>query len=125
MRGVKRKNGEDWKKYAIFCLLLILLAVLGNSTRKVYNKKAETEKALLRMQEETLELEDRKEILEANLKRIQTDEGMEFEIRKKFNVARAGEGIAIIVEEKSTSPDSTTSLSFWQKFKNFFINVFR
>lgn len=81
--------------------------------------------ALARMQEENKELEDRKKILEENLSRIQTDEGLEFEIRKKFNVARAGESVAIIVDEESTPSDSAISPSFWQKFKNFFINIFR
>ena len=125
MRGIKRKNEGDWKKYALFCLLLLLLVVLSNSTRKVYNKKVETEKALARMQQESRELEERKKILEENLNRIQTDEGMEFEIRKKFNVARAGESVAIIVEEEATTTPPNTSPSFWQKFKSFLSGIFR
>lgn len=125
MRGVKRKNEDDWKKYAVFCLLLLLLVVLSNSTRKVYNKKVETEKVLARMQEESGQLEERKKILEENLSRIQTDEGLEFEIRKKFNVARAGESVAIIVEEESTTTTSDVSPSLWQKFKNFLSGIFR
>ena len=119
------KNEDDWKKYAVFCLLLLLLVVLSNSTRKVYNKKVETEKVLARMQEESGQLEERKKILEENLSRIQTDEGLEFEIRKKFNVARAGESVAIIVEEESTTTASDVSPSLWQKFKNFLSGIFR
>ncbi len=125
MRGVKRKNEGDWKKYGTFFLLLTLLIVLSNSARKVYNKKVEAENALARMHEDDRELGERKKILETNLQRIQTNEGLEFEIRKKFNVARVGEAVAIIVDEGSTSQDSAISTSFWQKFKNFFINIFK
>lgn len=125
MRGVKRKNEGTWKKYAVFLFLLLVFGVLINSTRKVYNKKVEAENALSRMQQEIGDLEERKEILEENIKRVETDEGLEFEIRKKFNVARVGEGVAIIVEEESTTTTPNPSPSLWQKFKNFLSGIFR
>lgn len=125
MRGLKRKKEGRWKRYAMFCLFLVLVIFLGNSTRKVYNKKVEAEKTLLNMQNEVRELKEKKVMIEANLDKIKTNEGMEFEIRKKFNVGRAGENVVIIVQEEATTTVSDIPISPWQKFKDFFANIFR
>src|SRR3989344_3044414 len=124
MRGIKTKENGRWKRVAIFVALLLLFGVLSNSVYKVYQKKKEVEKALAQMQAEKLELENRNNFLEDSLEKLKTKEGIEFEIRKKLNVAEAGEGVAIIVEEESTTSAPSAKISPWQKFKNFFTGLF-
>ena len=81
------------------------------------------EKALAQMQAEKLELENRNNFLEDSLEKLKTKEGVEFEIRKKLNVAEAGESVAIIVEEESIEVTPKLKISFWQKVKDFFKNI--
>ena len=123
MRGIKTKENGRWKRVAIFVALLLLFGVLSNSVYKVYQKKKEVEKALAQMQAEKLELENRNNFLEDSLEKLKTKEGVEFEIRKKLNVAEAGGRGAIIVEEESIEVTPKLKISFWQKVKDFFKNI--
>lgn len=124
MRGVNKKGNSALKRLFVFVFLFSLLIILGNSTRKVYNKNKDAEKALVRMEQEIQELNDRKQELKNAQERLKTQEGIEYEIRKKFSVARAGEQVAIIVDDTSTSTDSAQTPSSWQKIKDFFSNIF-
>lgn len=80
--------------------------------------------AVKKMEQEIEELKARQAELLAFQKRLQTEEGIEYELRKKFGVARPGESVAIIVEENSTSTTTTTDSDPWQKIKNFFTSLF-
>lgn len=120
MRGIKNKDSGKWKKIAIFLGLLIVLGFLLNSVGKVYRKKENAEEVLARMQKEQFELQERSRELEETLSRLETEEGLEYEIRKRFNVAGAGESVAIIVEEEAATSSPKTEKSFWQKIKGFF-----
>lgn len=125
MRGVKTKENSKWKRLSIGLVLLVVLAFLLNSVSKVYNKKEEAQKVLSRMEEEKAKLEKRSQFLKESLAKLQTRGGLDFEIRRKLNVAEVGESVAIIVEEENSTTPPTPSASFWQKFKNFFIEWFK
>ncbi|MFA6405764.1 MAG: hypothetical protein WCW46_03410 [Candidatus Paceibacterota bacterium] len=125
MRGIKKKEEGNWKKWVSFLFFLFLLVVLVNSVRGVYQKKKSAEEILVRMEKETSDLKNRDQYLKASIERMATKEGLEFEMRKKLNVAQAGEGVAIIVENGDSSTTTDTQISAWQKFKNFWIGIFR
>lgn len=124
MRGVNKRGNSAWKRLLVFVFLFLLLVILSNSTRKVYNKNKEAEKALVRMEQEISQLEDRQAELKESEQRLKTQEGIEYEIRKKFSVARDGEQVAIIVDDTSTSTKAAETESSWQKIKTFFSNIF-
>jgi cell division protein FtsB len=120
MKGIKRKEDGRRKRLAVFFGLLVLLGLLLNSLDKVYQKKKEAEKALSRMEEQKAELRNRSEELQNTLSRLQTKEGLDLEIRKRFNVAAAGEQVAIIVEPETTTPPETRQKTWWQKVISLF-----
>jgi cell division protein FtsB len=124
MRGVKTSRGGGWKRAGAFLVLLIVFGVLLNSVRNVYKKKVGAEKALSQVQSEIKDLEDRQKFLTESLARLDTQEGLKFEIRKKLNVAEAGESVAIVVDEETSSSTPPSSISSWQKLKNFFTGLF-
>lgn len=124
MRGLKRRGGDQYKKLALFTGLFILLILLGNSTRRVYNKKEEAGLALVRMEQEIGDLEERESELRSEQAKLKTDEGIDFELRKKFNIAREGEGVAIIVDESPGQDEQSDSATRWQKIKSFFGSLF-
>lgn len=125
LKGIKNRENEKWKKIAICLALVLVLGLLINSVSKVYKKKKEAERALVRMENQAAELKERDEFLRDSLEKLSTEEGIEFEIRKKLNVAEVGESVAIIVEEKLATSTPTAKISPWQKFKNFFTDIFK
>lgn len=105
--------------------LLILLLVLSNSARNVYKKKKSAEETLVRIEREAEELKSRDAFLKKSIERITTQEGLEFEIRKKLNVAEIGESVAIIVDQGSSTVADNSQTSAWQKFRNFWVKLFK
>jgi cell division protein FtsB len=124
MRGIKTKESGKWKRICVFCVLLVVFGVLLNSARKVYEKKTEAQAMLSRMEKEFADLKNRQEFLASSLQKLGTADGIAFEMRKKLNVAGAGESVAIIVDQSKPASTPPAPLSSWQKFKNFFVELF-
>jgi cell division protein FtsB len=125
MRGIKSKESGKWKRLAVFLILLLVFGVLLNSVRKVYQKKQAVQEVLARMEKEMFNLENRDKYLKDSLQKLTTQEGIELEIRKKLNVAQAGESIAIIVDEEQPAAATNTKISTWQKIKDFFTELLK
>jgi hypothetical protein len=125
MRGVKSREVNKFRRIAIFFVLLIIFIVLVNSVFRVYKKKKGAEEVLIKMQEEMILLEQREKNLGASLARLETDEGLEFELRKKLNVASEGESVAIIVTEEVEDKDVVPEKSSFQKIKERFKQLFK
>jgi cell division protein FtsB len=125
MRGLKNRGEHIGKRVTIFFVLVLILCALTNSVYKVYSKRVEAQKTLARMQDEIKAMEEREGQLAASLKRLETDEGMALEMRKKLNVAEAGESVAIIVDDNKSVSVPVAQTSPWQKFKNFVVDLFK
>ena len=63
-------------------------------------------------------LEDRKNMLQANLASLATDRGRDTVIRTTFGVAKPGEEIIVVVPPAEVVP--TTTPSWWQKILEWF-----
>ncbi|MCX6786792.1 MAG: hypothetical protein NTU85_03210 [Candidatus Kaiserbacteria bacterium] len=63
-------------------------------------------------------LEERKQMLEANLSALETERGQDAAIRTTFGVARPGEEVIVVVPPAIVVP--TTTSSWWQKILNWF-----
>lgn len=124
MRGIKTKQSGKWRRVALFYLLVLVLVMLLNSLFNVYEKKKGAEEALVKMGDDLKELGEREKYLEGYLDRLSTKEGVEFEVRKKFNVAEAGESVAIIVEEEVAPNDTEAKETRWQRFRGFWSGLF-
>ncbi len=125
MRGVKTRALEKWKRLGIFLLLLLTVLVLINSVRKVYNKKENAEEALVKMNKELQELEKRNNDLQDLQAKLNSGEGLEFELRKKFNVAKVGENIAIIIDQDKLPENNFFPGSIRQRIKDFWNFLFK
>jgi cell division protein FtsB len=65
-------------------------------------------------------LEDRRESLESEVKYLSNERGIEAEMRRQFDIAREGEQVVIILEDKEksaplTSQEATTTRA-WYRF---------
>lgn len=124
MRGIKTKQSGKWRRVVLFYFLAVVLIMLLNSLFNVYEKKKGAEEALVKMQADLQELGEREEHLDSYLNRLSTQEGVEFEVKRKFNVAEAGESVAIIVDEQTNPQDSEAPQTKWQRFKGFWGGLF-
>ncbi len=124
MRGIKTKQSGKWRRVALFYLLVIFLVMLLNSLFNVYEKKKGAEDALVKMEGDLKELGEREKYLGGYLDRLSTQEGVEFEVKRKFNVAEAGESVAIIIDEQTNPQDNEAPKTKWQRFKGFWSGLF-
>lgn len=98
----QRLQKKMFSKTALVVLFVILIAV-GQGTYKVYQKKNDSQQSLDRVLKQKQELEARTEKLKIDDARLRTPEGVEAEIRSKFDVSKQDEGVVVIVEKASTT----------------------
>ena len=96
-------------------VLAVVCVFLGRGAWRIYGKNELAEnskKATLRALDE---LKQRERDAEANLSKINTAEGVEEEIRAALPVAKEGEHVITILEEKAGADEATSSqkAGFW------------
>lgn len=96
-------------------LLLILVIVAARPVWRIFRRAQAVSGERQEVLAQVAELEARKAFLEREVARLQTDRGVEGEIRKKFSVAREGEKVITVVPEVVASSTVATSTSWWQK----------
>lgn len=124
MRGVKTKNSGRWKQMSLSLFLFLLFLLALNSVYGVYQKKKNAKEFLARMNEEARVLVEREAFLNNELQKLETEEGLKFEIKKKLNVAEVGESVAIIVPEPLSTSTKLSEPSSLEQLKAFLKNLF-
>ena len=74
---------------------------------------------------ESEKLEAKQKLLEGEIGQLQTERGMEEEIRKKFRVVKEGESVIIVVDDKENSATALNAASSSRSFFGKILNVFR
>jgi uncharacterized small protein (DUF1192 family) len=104
--------------------LFVVVGFLGNSVFGVYKKEKETGDRLNQRALYLDDLNERGEALESEIDRLSSERGLEEELRGKFEVAREGEEVIVIVnapaseketfiEEKGVLDNFIEVLIFW------------
>ena len=103
----------------VLILLALLVGLLARSTLRVYRNeelaRAKRNEAVLAEQA----LLSQKAALEERLARLNTPRGVEEAIRTKFQMARPGEELLVIVDERSTTT-ATSTPSWWKRIWKIF-----
>ena len=119
--GQKRKVKSVIYHKATLIILFALVLIVLHSTWVVYNKKKISQEMKGTSLENVQALRDRDIDISSKIERLKTDQGIEEEIRAKFNVAKVNEAVVVVVESSDSSLSSTSqNTSFWQKVKNLF-----
>jgi len=108
-----------YSKPALVLLGIIMLAFVYS----VYGAiQKERETRVVREQRESVlnELHEREEVLQKEIDRLNTEKGVESEIRSKFEVAKEGEEVIVIVEAPEEEEEFIP-----QEEKGFFKKLFR
>jgi len=103
MREFKRKRKIRQYLYSrlALCILLVLTLLMAKAAWSVYSKERDSRVSMSRAQMELAALEARHEQLSRSIERLKTEQGVEAEIREQFQVAKPGERMVVVVEEKS------------------------
>lgn len=92
----------------------------------VWQKQKESEAKLAETEAALVAAQNRQTTLTANIDRLNTQEGMEHEIRERFSVKKPGEDVILVVEpEQATTGEAFESKSTWSKISAWFAGFFK
>ncbi|MCH7529686.1 septum formation initiator family protein [Patescibacteria group bacterium] len=110
----KRKLKQILYSKLTLAVLFIIVLFLASTVLSVYQKEKSTRVAKELQEMEFDELSGREAVLRAEIDRLNSNRGIEEEIRSKFEVGREGERIIII-----TNPVDTTETENRNKTRGF------
>jgi len=109
---------------AAFLVLLIVTILLVRGVWGVFEKERESSLALIKARESLAAADSREQELSTNIERLKTPQGLEREIRDRFSVAKSGEEIILIVDQKKEVELETDTRTVWEKIGDWFGEVF-
>ncbi len=107
----------------VLIFLFILLVLVIDGTWKIYQKERESRANLARVENQLTTLKERSGNLSSDVTRLKTEQGMEEEIRSKYEVSKPGEQLLVIVDKDAaatTSPPQNLWEHWWSSFTNLF-----
>ncbi|KKP86964.1 MAG: hypothetical protein UR90_C0016G0001 [Parcubacteria group bacterium GW2011_GWC1_35_8] len=98
----------------VFIFAWGVVGFMGKMQSTIENRKIAEEKVL--------ELQKEKDKLSTGISKLKTDSGVEESIREKFGLAKDGEGVIIVVEDKNSAkvPAEANTGGFFSFFTNWF-----
>lgn len=103
----------------VFFVIMLIPGVYG-----IYKKVGESSKDRITAERELADLVKREGMLEEKVNRGNTDRGLEEQIREKFNVAKEGESVIVLVEKpvvaSTTQNEANVFKAVWQRLKKAF-----
>lgn len=117
LQVLKRKNNKKLYKLLLLFFLVFAVFFLIKPTWNIWRKKVNSDLDLKEANNRFESLKEREGVLNAELKRIESQIGQEEEIVRKFDVVREGEELAVILEAEE--PEITE-----EPEKGFFAGIF-
>ena len=124
MRTFQEKN--KWRKVMeskpMLILFGIVLLAFAYSVFGLVNKASDSMKNKDLVKERVVQLQKEKEKLTKDIEKLNTDKGKEEAVREKFGMAKDGEEMIVVVDDKDTVeiPKEGQSTGFFSFFKNLF-----
>ncbi|HEY0220752.1 MAG TPA: septum formation initiator family protein [Candidatus Paceibacterota bacterium] len=117
----KRKlRGVIYNKFSLIGLGLLVVFFI-HSTWGVYQKKEESKRLVETSEENLNKLREREKDISSKINYLDTQDGLEEEIRSKFSVAKENESMVVVVQgNEKVATTTSEKMTFWQKIKNFF-----
>lgn len=127
MKSFQHKRGFrniiQSKPVLVFLVIVVVIFIFGvfsfmGKMRVVIENKEIVENKVL-------ELENKKEQLSSDIERLKSQDGIEKSIREKFGLAKEGEGLIVIVEDKNEQKVTDTPSRGFFSFLFFWENWFK
>ncbi len=118
----KRKFNKFLYSKVTLVILFILVIILAKATYSIYQKYKISSDSYAVVKKDYDSLKDRNNMLNSEINRLKTDTGIEEEIRSKFNVAKPGETVVVVINGSSSTStdDNTQNKGFWANFLSIF-----
>ncbi len=122
---LRPREVSPWKKllfsYPTLFLLILLVALLFRSVYLAYLRERATAKLLSERRNELNQVETRVAAVAERVRQLNTPRGVEEEVRSRFQVAKPGEKVIVIVDQDATSTAASADTArFWSRVKKFF-----
>ena len=117
---VKKRNVV--LRRTLLVVLIVFIGIAGKATWNVYEKERDTRERLLRVELEHERLIEEKEFLDADIVRLESDVGIEEEIRDIYGFGREGEQVIIVVQDESEVVEGNEDKKgIWSRLKDLFV----
>lgn len=98
--------------------LLILVAIALRGAWGVYKKSQESRELKIEAEATLSDLESREKELRADISALKSDRGVEAELRERYDLAKEGENVVVIVDPPAPPPEPKPNA--FQRFKSWF-----
>lgn len=110
---------RTWFQSPIIAVILVLLVVWGGvAVVRAYLKQREAVSNRNDSVRELRDAEQKQQELSTKIENLSTDRGMETEVRNRYRVAKPGEQLVIVVDNKGQGEEVPRD-SFWRKLRLF------
>ena len=119
----KKMRRMVYSKVSVVVLLLVTLLLLKGGV-SMYQKEKQSRQNMIEVEKKLANAKLRQAELENNLNRLNSPDGVENEIRTKYNVKKAGEEVVLVVESQATSTTTVREKGFWSKISDWISGIF-
>lgn len=117
--GKKKKITDYIYTKPVIAVLFIVVVLLGRSVYARYMVERDMLQRRHVVEQEQIELRQRKEAMQEKVEYLEGDRGIEEEVRKRFDVAKEGEQVVILLgEDKEEEVEATEEVASkkWYQF---------
>ena len=107
----------------VLILLGVVILVFAWSVLGFWNQMRETGRNKQIVENKVIEMKEQKEKLVSDIESLKTEEGKEKFFRENYGLAKEGENVIVVVEDKT--PPAPAKTSFSDGFFSFFKNIFK
>lgn len=126
MREFQEKQKIRKRIYSKTTLLVLFIVMLfiAKGVWSIYGKERASHREVERLESQQKELQQRLDTVSANNEKLKTREGVEAEIRAKFDVVKADEGVIVVVDQELPMPEEEKK-GFMKRFWDSVTGVFK
>ena len=117
----KKSSSRKWQIFyspLTFIVFSVIFIFLARAAWSVYNHSLASSRDRERVESELAVAKSRSYMLQKQVAVLETPQGVDEEIRSKFNVSKAGEGVAVIIGGVMSTDSpivASTTKDWWQK----------
>lgn len=117
MRELQQRQKIKKRLYSLpaLAILFIITILVVRGTYGIVEKQRESAMHVEELKAKVASLSLRQKELSEDISRLKTDEGIDTEIKTKFNVSKEGEHVAVIVDPSVEDSSSSATTSPWYK----------
>lgn len=120
MRHSLTTKKKSWFQSPMVAVVLVLFVIWGGvAVIRAYAKQREAVVNRNASKRELKEVQQKQVELSANIENLSTDRGLEAEVRNRYRVAKPGEQLVIVVDNKDGDTAVAKKPSFLERLRQF------